>query len=118
MALWIAKDPGTIQKARRMLWSQPIRYDNAAGNVWCDVERTFQEKRPARLIHKAGDQLTLVEASRQDKRAIEKVMSGKQIKAGADVVAFSLHGELVWTLFGQSRYDDSCRMLVEAACAD
>ena len=118
MALWIARDPAAIQKARRLLWSKPIRYDNASGNVWCDVERTFAEKRPARLIHKAGDQLTLVEEARQDKRVIEKVMSGKQIKAGADVVAFGLHGELVWTLFGQSRYDESCRQQVEAACAD
>ena len=58
--------------------------------------------------------LTDLEAARDDKLEITKILNGKFIKAGPNRVGYIDKCEWKWTTWGQQRYSDEAR---EMACA-
>ena len=81
--------------------------------IWHDAAKTKAELKPARLIHRAWTALTEQEKERQDPQALEKVLTGKQVKKGRTVLAFSLNSELKRTAAAKERYgEDQCDLSI------
>ncbi len=72
--------------------------------------------RPARIIHRLGDHLALLEEEKpaESRAVIVKVLNGKQIKIGTAVVAYTISSVIHWTAFGKSRYSEDERGVAEA----
>ena len=51
-------------------------------------------------------------------RVVTKILNGKQLKLDNAVVAFSLHGSLVWSNAGLAAYDDATRQMIQGYADD
>ena len=108
------KEASKLQDARRQMRCIGHTYEGLNGAVWLDVEKSRRELAPARLIHKATDMITDLEAAREDKKPVEKIMNGKQIKVGGILAAWSFRGALQVSRFAEGRYSEEERQQVLA----
>ena len=108
------QDPRKLQDAKRRIRTLGIKQDGLDKPVWLDVEKSFQELKPARVINRAHDLIEDLESRRDDPQAVEKIMNGKQINLGGKIVAWSFRGALTWANIGIKRYSEEERQQVTA----
>ena len=77
-----------------------------AGPIIClDDAKTRAELLPSRIANRVHTSVSSFEEERDgEKLELEKSMKGKQLKAGRQVLGYSLRGEWKWTKFAENRY--------------
>ena len=106
--------PHKLQEAR--LAVKCSKYSHGSRTIWLDAAKTREELRPARLVHRAAEAILNLEngLSENDRRKVEKVMSGKQVKAGGTVMGYTYQGNWIWAQAAVTRYDSSSLEMVKA----
>jgi hypothetical protein len=82
--------------------------------IYLDVKKSRREMRPARLLKRALESLTDLESCRSDKIELQVNMGAKFIKGPLRWICFVARGQLHWTDYGNSRYSDQERELIES----
>ena len=108
------KNPQRLQEAKRLMRAEKFRVQGIEKEVWVDVEKSRAELKPARLIHRITEILEEYEGARESPQPITKVMNGKQVKMGGELLAWSQHGQLQWGRFACKRYSDEDREAMKA----
>ena len=95
--------PANLARARMAFQARKVVHNGRS--IWLDAAKTRAELLPSRLVHRAHTCVSSCEDEREgDKLVLEKDMRGKQLKAGRQVIGYSLRGEWKWTTFSENRY--------------
>lgn len=87
-------DATTVDRLRAACRAARVTYGGDRF-VWCDVQRTPEELRPAKLVHRVAEVLADFEKGKQDGGLqVEKHMYTKTVTLGGDRVAYILAGKL------------------------
>ena len=124
-SLHAVRDPGSIvelelstaamlQSARLAVRCANRRIDQRL--IWLDAAKTRDELAPARLVRRAAEALIELESNRpqSERKEVTKVLSGKQVKLGGQVVCYSANANLMWTEMAKERYDAPSLDMVKA----
>lgn len=82
--------------------------------VWLDRKQSAADQRTVRAVHRAYEVLADVEATMQPSLPVVKDVPARSILAGRQRVLFVSRGDVQWTRYGASRYDEEDRRLVAA----
>ena len=96
--------PETLQEARSAVRCCATKHHGRV--LWLDAAKTRDELRPARLVHRAATAIENMENKfpEPDRLAVEKVMNGKQVKAGGKVMLHTYRGNWQWSSDAADRY--------------
>jgi hypothetical protein len=72
--------------------------------IWLDAQRTRDEMRPARIVHRIFDGLENLERPRTDKIVLTKNMPGKLIESPSGRMGWTQQGNWVWSQIARQRY--------------
>ena len=95
-----------LQDTKRKIRSLKIKAPGCEIFVWLDVEKSRNELRPARLIHRGAEALSNQEDNMSEPLEVTKRMNGKQIKVGNRLAMWTLYGKLQWSKWAQNRYGE------------
>ena len=125
------RDPGSVvqlafrtrhelDRAQFLIKDASIRTQGHGKYVWLDLAKSREEMLPARTVHRLHDVLqNQIEPQLQTPIELKKVLNGKQIKTKDDVlVAWTIKGEIQWSVFAKGRYDATQRQLAAAHAED
>ena len=82
--------------------------------VWLDAKKEKNETKPRRIVHRMAECLEDVEAGRDDKLDVTKVLNTKFIKVGPHRVGYVFKSEWKFTRWGIDRYSDEIREMATA----
>lgn len=111
------KEQSTFWRARGAMRSLRKEFEPSR-QCWPDRQKTMEELRPARLLHKAFDVISEFEKGQAQLEQLEKVMSFKVIKCAGTRVAYILHGDLRFTVAGVSKWTSEERDQILAAALE
>eukprot|EP00973_Karenia_brevis_P020047 2751026-Karenia_brevis.AAC.1 len=70
--------------------------------VWLDRSKSWEEMRPARVIHKIHRYLVDCEKNQQQKLEVTKFVGPKHVNVGVEKACYTLKGELKWTTWARN----------------
>lgn len=113
----LSHEQTTIWRACRAIRNLQKEYE-ATRQVWCDRQKSPEELKPARMLHRMCEIATDLEKAKRLPQQLDKVMSTKVLKCDGSRVAFILNGELQFTVLGLAKWSQEQRGLLAAAASD
>lgn len=100
----MSREQATILRARGAI-RRILRREHGGGRVaWLDLQKTMEELRPSRLLHRAMELAEEFECSRPNPATFKYIVSTKVVKAAGQRVLCIMHDTIMFTTAGQLRW--------------
>lgn len=103
----IFRNEGDVLAAKTKVRSLHQQIQSELNHVWLDVRKSREELRPARLIHRATEILTEIEARSHHAKQVFKHIVSKCISVGDYKAFFTLKGPLKPSMSASMRYSET-----------
>ena len=108
-------EPHYLQAAASAVSQASQTFEDCSKPAWLAPNKTRTEMKPNMMTHRLGDHLAMIEGAKGDlSMPVNKKLDAKFIEVGNKLAVYILHGSIVWTAWGASRFSSEERDVATA----